>query len=235
MKRSDRLFHLTQLLQDGAWHPAKELADICRVSERSIWRDMELLTNSGLPIEALRGLGYRLHPVTALPPMNLTERELEALRLGLIAVADEADTDLQSAARSLLEKLETALPGHGLAQKPRSGIGRAAFAAASAGFAHMPLLRRAIAARRVLRLTQETLGNDGAQPASEEVLIWPLRMDYLGGFWSLTCWCETHADFEVYQVHRIHALSETGARFSAEPGKRIEDYLARFVAGPHGN
>lgn len=230
MKRLDRLFQLSQILRDGAWHRARDLAAATQVTERTIWRDMELLAGSGLPIEGTRGLGYRLTQTIPLPPVQLTALELEALRLGLSVVADEADPELQGAARALLGKFDAALPGHGVRARPQSGLGRAPFARAAMGFAHMPLLRRAIDQMLVLALDYDMPGHEPFQS-----LVRPLRMDYLGGFWSLTAWSEARQDFEVFQVDRIRSLAETGQDFQPEPGKRIDDYHARFAGGPHGN
>ena len=60
MRRADRLMHLVQLLRDGSLHRAEDLARATGVSIRSIYRDMDTLAASGVPIEGERGVGYRV-------------------------------------------------------------------------------------------------------------------------------------------------------------------------------
>ena len=68
MKRDDRLFELVQVMRDGRLHTADELGRRLGVSTRTIWRDMAMLSASGLPVEGERGLGYILRAPLVLPP-----------------------------------------------------------------------------------------------------------------------------------------------------------------------
>ena len=54
MRRTDRLFDIIQILRDGKLHRAQDIADRLEVSVRTIYRDMDTLIASGVPIlEAL--------------------------------------------------------------------------------------------------------------------------------------------------------------------------------------
>ena len=86
MRRADRLMALIQHLRDGALHKAADLAAATDVSLRTIYRDMDTLAASGVPIEGERGIGYRVTAAITLPPLNLTMTEVEALHIGLLAV-----------------------------------------------------------------------------------------------------------------------------------------------------
>ena len=69
MPRSDRLFDLIQILRDGRLHRAADLAQAVGVSVRSIWRDMAVLSASGMPVEGERGVGAILRaPITLVNP-----------------------------------------------------------------------------------------------------------------------------------------------------------------------
>ena len=89
MKRDDRLFELVQAMRDGRLHTADELGRRLGVSTRTIWRDMAMLSASGLPVEGERGLGYILRSPLMLPPTMLTPDELEALVEGLRHVGQD--------------------------------------------------------------------------------------------------------------------------------------------------
>ena len=110
MRRADRLMQLVQILRDGTLHRASDLAHATDVSLRTIYRDMETLAASGVPIEGERGIGYRVTAAITLPPLNLTMTEMEALHLGLSAVSHSEDTELSAAARALSAKLDAVMP-----------------------------------------------------------------------------------------------------------------------------
>lgn len=113
MKRDARLYDIVQELRDGRLHTAAELAVRTGVSTRTIWRDMEILAASGMPVTGERGLGYMLRSPLVLPPTMLTPDELEALVEGLRHVGQEGNPKAK-AARSLLYKVATLLPQSGI-------------------------------------------------------------------------------------------------------------------------
>lgn len=118
MNRDQRLYELVQRLRDGRLHTAHDLAVALGVSTRTIWRDMAVLSSTGLPVEGERGLGYILRAPLMLPPMVLTADELEAL---IAALEGAAAAPEGRAARSLLYKITTLLPQAGPPQPPPEG------------------------------------------------------------------------------------------------------------------
>lgn len=113
MRRTDRLFDLIQILRDGKLHTAAELAARLGVSPRTIWRDMGLAAETGLPVTGERGLGYILRSPLMLPPTMFTPDEIDALATGLRHV-EATDPARARAARSLLTKIATLLPQAGI-------------------------------------------------------------------------------------------------------------------------
>lgn len=118
MKRDARLYDIVQSLRDGRLHTAAELAESLGVSTRTIWRDMEMLAATGLPVTGERGLGYILRSPLMLPPTMLTPEELEALVEGLRHVGQDGNPRAK-AARSLLYKVATLLPQSGIEAEPK--------------------------------------------------------------------------------------------------------------------
>lgn len=227
MRRTDRLFDLVTALRDGRLHRAQDLADRLEVSVRTIYRDMETLQASGIPVEGERGVGYMLTAPVTLPPLNLTLAELEALELGMAVVAEAADPELQKAARSLSAKIDAVLPDD--RGPPKAGWGFAVypFADAARGFRHMPSLRAAIRARQKLDLAYR---DAEGRPSSR--IIRPLQMEYWGRVWTLTAWDETRGDFRSFRVDRIEEIRALPELFVDEPGKSLADYLDRIVKSP---
>ena len=144
MRRTDRLFDIIQILRDGNLHRAQDIAEALEVSVRTIYRDMDTLTASGIPVQGERGVGYMVTSQITLPPLNLTTEELEALNLGMAIVAEAADPGLKAAATSLAAKVDAVLPIQTIAEADAWKFAVYPFADAARGFAHMPALRAAI-------------------------------------------------------------------------------------------
>ncbi len=222
MRRPDRLFDITRILRDGKRHRARDIAARLGVSVRTIYRDMDTLAASGVPVEGARGVGYRAREAITLPPLTLDLQELEALNLAVAIVAEAADPDLKAAALSLADKIDAALPGEAVTDADAWKFATYPFADAARGFSHMSTLRAAIKGRQKLHLDYR--GTDGSL---SHRTIRPLFIEYWGRVWTLTAWCEMRADFREFRVDLIETARPLPELFVDEPGKRLADFRAR--------
>ncbi len=219
MRRTDRLFDIIQILRDGKLHRAQDIADRLEVSVRTIYRDMDTLVASGVPVEGERGVGYMVREQITLPPLNLTPAELEALNLGMAIVAEAADPDLKSAAETLADKIDAVLPTQVVAEADTWKFAVYPFADAARGLAHMAPIRSAIKSRQKLHLSYRRI--DGVMT---DRTIRPLHMEYWGRVWTLTAWCEFREGFRVFRVDLIESVHPLPEIFADEPGKRLSDF-----------
>ncbi|WP_050930506.1 helix-turn-helix transcriptional regulator [Aestuariivita boseongensis] len=225
MRRTDRLFDIIGILRDGKLHRAQDIADRLEVSVRTIYRDMDTLVASGIPVEGERGMGYMVREAITLPPLTLTTEELEALNLGIAIVSEAADPDLKRAALTLADKIDAVLPTQTIAEADAWKFAVYPFADAARGFAHMPALRAAIKTRQKLALSYRRIDGTLTQRT-----IRPLHMEYWGRVWTLTAWCELRDDFRVFRVDLIEEATALPELFTDEPGKSLADYMARQPA-----
>lgn len=109
--RADRLISLLMLLQARGRMTAKALATELQVSERTIYRDVEALSASGVPIYAEAGPqgGLALLDSYRTTLTGLTESEVRALFM-LSTPAPLAALGVSQELRSALLKLAAALP-----------------------------------------------------------------------------------------------------------------------------
>lgn len=214
MRRADRLMQLVQILRDGSLHRAADLATATAVSLRTIYRDMETLAASGVPIEGARGIGYRVTAAITLPPLNLTMTEMEALHLGLSAVSHSDDAELSAAAKALSDKLDAVMPED--RSRAPSGYGFAIypFADAARGFQPLPMLRQAVRTRQKLEVVLQ----------DQTRTVRPLQLDYWGRLWTCIVWCETTDQFDEIRVDQITSQRILPSLFVDEPGKGLKDY-----------
>lgn len=221
MQRADRLMALIQVLRNGSTHRAEDLAARMGVSLRTIYRDMDTLAASGVPISGTPGVGYQVADSITLPPLNLSLTEIEALHLGLSAVGERGDADLSEAARSLSAKLDAVMPEDRRTAPAGYGFAVYPFADAARGFQHLPKIRQAIRTRQKLRLA-----TGGAARS-----VRPLRLDYWGRLWTCLVWDEAAQGFDDLRVDRITELRILPQLFVEEPGKTLADYQASQSAG----
>ncbi len=216
MKRADRLMQLVQLMRDDKLHRAEDLAKATGVSLRTMYRDLETLAASGVPIEGERGLGYKVTAAITLPPLNLTMTEVEVLHLGLLSVGQGGDEELSQAARSLSAKLEAVMPEDRSRAPSGYSFATYPFADAARGFQHLPVVRRAIRTRQKMRVTIK----------DKNRILRPLQLDYWGRLWTCIAWCETTRDFDELRIDQIEDLHLLPGLFVDEAGKSLGDFNA---------
>ncbi|KPJ90203.1 MAG: DNA-binding transcriptional regulator, partial [Gammaproteobacteria bacterium SG8_11] len=111
MRKADRLFQIVQILRSRRTvTTARHLADRLEVTERTIYRDMQDLMLSGVPIMGEAGVGYALPRTFDLPPLMFTDDELTAITLGARLVASWSDDALADAANKALHKIQAVVP-----------------------------------------------------------------------------------------------------------------------------
>src|SRR5437764_15381068 len=89
---------------------AEDLAQHFEVSVRTMYRDLEALSESGVPLLATPGKGYELMEGYFLPPLAFTATEAALLVLGGEFIEQRVDVELRRATRTALHKLASVLP-----------------------------------------------------------------------------------------------------------------------------
>ena len=123
LAKAERLLHLLQTLRRHRYPvTGNELSTELGVSLRTLYRDIAALTAQGAHIDGSPGVGYLLRPGFLLPPLMLTQEEIEALVLGSRWVSRNGDEELQAAAQDLLAKIESILPAELRQEIASSGL-----------------------------------------------------------------------------------------------------------------
>ncbi len=112
MRAMGRLFLIILLLRRGKVITAQAIARQIGVSQRTIYRDLRALVDSGVPIEGEAGVGYSLRKEFYLPPLMFTDNELRALGAAAQMVYTTGDVNLVQAHYYALAKIEASLPPH---------------------------------------------------------------------------------------------------------------------------
>ncbi len=220
MRRADRLFRIVQILRSRSVVTARTLATELEVSMRTIYRDVQDLIASGVPIEGEAGVGYALHSSFDLPPLMFSQGEIEALVLGARMVESWADSALAREARSILSKVATVVPERLRSRLESVELHAPGFHVAESITANLEPLRNGITGRRKVRLIYAN--REGVET---DRCVWPLGLFYWGKSWTLVAWCELRTDFRSFRPDRIRALTLLEDRFEDQPGRDLATFL----------
>ena len=224
MRRADRLFQIVQLLRGRGTTTAAALGEELGVSERTIYRDIQDLTRSGMPIQGEAGVGYALPHGFDLPPLMFTEGELSALVLGASMVQAFADEALAGEARRVLGKVQAALPPRLRPQVERTELSASTLHRADLA-RHLAPLRGAIGGRNLIRLDYV----DGKGEVTQRI-VRPLGLYFWGTAWTLAAWCELREDFRTFRPDRMGAVEVLAETFEDDPARGLDAFAARMEA-----
>lgn len=216
---------------------AAKMAEELEISERTVYRYIDSLCASGVPIIAELGPdgGYRLAAHFQGAPLFFEPPELNAIFHAAQFAAEMGyphSQALESATTKVrqnltpeqIERITKHTTAFRAIRLPRGG-------AVQPWLAH---LEQAVADdRRVLISYQKP-----EQSAAEERLVDPYGIAHSAGLWYLVGLCHERGAIRQFRVDRIRTVGETGEHFQRPADFRLEEYFAddwiqqRLQAGP---
>ena len=228
MNRTDRLLAIVLELQAKGTQRAGDLAATFETSTRTIYRDVQALSEAGVPVVAVPGRGYSLMEGYFLPPVSFTTDEATMLLLGADYMARSFDARYRAAAQAAGRKIEAVLP-EPLRDEVRALQDSLYFVAPAildnpAVPELLQQLRGAIVERRTVRFRYHT--RHPSQPdlpgAAEDGP--PLRradpygLVQFGGAWYVVAYSHERREIRIFRLDRIEELTLTKERFARPPG-----------------
>lgn len=223
MRKSERLFKLVTLLQGRRTAiTAQTLADELGVAMRTVYRDIQALVLSGVPIDGEAGVGYRLRAGFDLPPLMFQSEEVTALLVGSRMVQAWTDPDLAQAAKQAEAKILAALTPQMLINVSRLPYRIPVYERAESG-THR-LLRMACEGRQKVSITYRDMNGKESTRS-----LWPLGMVGWGDHWTLLAWCELRNEYRNFRFDRIQNIMLLAEHYPQHPERNLEHYLTRIV------
>jgi predicted DNA-binding transcriptional regulator YafY len=222
MRRADRLFQIIQNLHHDRVITAHQLAQQLEVSDRTIYRDIQDLSISGVPITGEAGLGYRLMKGFRLSPLMFNEEELAALLLGARMVQTFTDKSLARAAQQAMSKIEHVIPEHLKAELARQDILVPNFPIGPVVAEEFEILRAAIKHQQKVNFEYQREDKQQSQRT-----VHPLGLVYWGKLWTLVAWCELRDDFRHFRLDRMSNITGLQQHYALTPGQTLQDFLAQ--------
>jgi len=234
--RADRLLSALLLLQAHGRLTSRELAKRLEVSERTMHRDMEALSASGVPVFAMRGSqgGWQLDEGWRTQVPGLDEAELRAFLMAQPQVV--GDERLVRAAERALAKLTAALPvslrEKAASIRQRLHVDTTRWYGTIENLSRLPVVQDAVSRDRKLKIIYRRDGHEVA-----ERIVDPLGLVAKGSVWYLVA--HTPRGFRTYRVSRIEEATVLDQPCERPPDFDLPAYwkssTAQFRARPRYN
>jgi len=213
MNRTDRLLAIVLELQRAGKRRAEDLAATFETSKRTIYRDMEALSEAGVPVVAVPGQGYALMAGYFLPPLSFRTDEATMLLLGSDLMAQQFDAQYRAAAQSAAAKIEGVLPEK-LRAEVRGLRERIRFFAPGDPAEKETLLhlRRALLDRTTVRF-RYTARNPSEREPPPYREVDPYGLVHASGEWLMSGYDHLRRDLRTFRLDRIEDLTSLERRF----------------------
>jgi predicted DNA-binding transcriptional regulator YafY len=228
MNRTDRLLALVLEIRVRGTCRAEDLARHFGTSKRTIYRDIQALSEAGIPIVSLMGEGYRLADGYFLPPLAFTEDEATLILLGLASVTNSFDRDyrivVDATRRKVLSVLSDATRQQAEYLEHNLFLGSTHTIPPEQSNA-LRLLRHAILAKQTVQFRYFTrFPGDGKVSRREAD---PYSLAYLDGAWYMTGYCHLRKERRIFRLSRIEALQLTSRHYERPLDYDIRDEKLR--------
>jgi predicted DNA-binding transcriptional regulator YafY len=198
----DRLMAILIALQQRR-HTAQSLSDKMEVSKRTILRDMQSLSEMGVPLYALTGPmgGFQLMDGFQLPPLQLNSKEVMTIFFALNAITQLQDSPFNQERWTVIDKITSILPPDTL-QQVEPMLDKLT----------MRVPRRNYKTPHLLTLLEVTSESQWIKvyyrSAKHErwLQLKPLKVYTEHGFWYCEAYSITHQEERLFRVDRMDQL-----------------------------
>lgn len=227
-----RPIRLQQLLLEIRQHTppvtARMLAAVLCVSERTIYRDIQTLRESGALIEGEAGYGFSLTEDPDMPPQQFSRLEIEALVLGLREVQSVADPALAKAAECALAKLHASLPPRLKGYLKHAVLHAKRFGNRPEIVVDVTQIREAAWSERAIDITYVD-----AKGVPTRRLVYPLSILYMDEAMVLVAHCCLREGTRVFRLDRLRTISLSDKSFHPRRVPMLAKALRELKSRPY--
>ncbi|HRX85067.1 MAG TPA: YafY family protein [Phycisphaerae bacterium] len=234
--RTQRLIRLLQMLQSGRKYDAGALADDLRISRRTLFRDLNMLSAAGVPYGYdKKSQRYSIAPDYFLAPINLTVEEAYGLMLSLRKLTVERVHPAYAQATEAAMKIEASLPAR-VRQRCAAVVDRIAVRPApmcdvEAIRSEIDTIQRAMEQQHKLVVRYDAYTQNG----DADRIIHPYSVAFIHNGWYLVGYCEKRRAVDLFKIDRIERLVIQPVRFAPQRHFDLDEYLGNAWRIARGN
>ncbi|WP_152396020.1 helix-turn-helix transcriptional regulator [Paenibacillus guangzhouensis] len=229
MNKTDRMLAIVLELQRTSVLRAEDLAAIFETSVRTIYRDIQALSEAGVPVVGEPGVGYSLMEGYFLPPVTFTAEEAVTLIIGTDFIEQRFDQDYGQKARSSRGKIEAILPEPVRMEATRVRKTMRLLTTNDERYrgpekAYVEKIRQAILhVRKVKFGYAKRLPEEDGNRHSVRVAA-PYGLVFTNGSWVLVARCELRQDIRHFRLSRMNELTMLDEAFQLPSDFNLQDY-----------
>ncbi|MGE5700951.1 MAG: helix-turn-helix transcriptional regulator [Clostridia bacterium] len=227
MSKADNMLSILWLLKTGKRMTANQLADALEIHPRTVYRYIDALCASGVPIisDAGHNGGYSLLRQFTEAPLFFDLNEQKAL-VHAATFAQEAGYPFEEALNQAIAKLKRYTNQEQLEQINRHELGFDVIhpAASPSLKAMLQELETAVAHGRTVQMDYQK----GSEASAQTRTLDPYGIVYWKGNWYVVGHCHMRGETRSFRVDRIQRLQPTTATFQRPDGFSARQF---FLAG----
>ncbi len=223
--RLHRLLGIIMLIDSRGTMKAKDLARILETSERTIYRDIDLLCESGIPIFSVSGPngGYAFMEDYRINANVLESGDAVNLLLSSMGIRPEEDTQMAQQLRNAIIKLENSISVEHkeeiIKAKERFFIDSDPWWGKRIPNKNVDLIKKSVLDLKKLKVYYRKYAGE-----ISERIIRPYGAIVKNSEWYLAAYCETKNDIRVFKCSRIESIEVLDESFLMDDNFSLEQF-----------
>ncbi|GGA51996.1 helix-turn-helix transcriptional regulator [Paenibacillus physcomitrellae] len=232
MNKTDRLLAIVLELQSREVVRGEDLAALFETSVRTIYRDIQALSEAGVPIIGAPGTGYSLMKGYFLPPVSFTVEEAVTLLIGTDFIEQRFDEEYRVRSQAVRKKVEAVLSENVRREASRLRKALRLLApgkqvALSKEREYFEKIRQALLDERKIRFHySKKMGDSGGNPHSDRTVA-PYGLVLVEGAWMLVGYCDLRQDIRHFRLSRMTELIALEERFKLPADFNLREYTPK--------
>ena len=220
--RLERLLAIVFLLLNRDKVQAQELADKFQVSIRTIYRDIKVINDAGIPIVSVNGIdgGFSIIDDYRIDKQVLSIKEMRSIVEALKGVNQSLKNQEID---GIIDKICDLLPKSGnLPSNNHSSeiaIDLVPWGMSEQYQSNLRKINKAIEDKTILKFLYAKINGK-----SEERSVEPMTIMFKGYTWYLFAYCRLRKDFRIFRISRMKNLQETHQTFTLK-NKNYRDFM----------
>lgn len=226
-----RLVSILLTIENRGKVTAAELADHFETSKRTVYRDIETLCQSGIPIIAESGPhgGFSLSAGYQTGIKSLQKDEILYIYLNGLGISADRNSEMGTRLISSLQKIQKALPANESADMKvlaqRFYVDNSPWWGKRAPIPSIDLLMNAVFHSQKISVEYQKIGGD---LTSRD--LWPYGIAVKDKDWYLIAYCETQHDIRIFKCERIIACEILEDTFDIPADFSLEQFFKTSIS-----
>ncbi len=223
--RLHRLLGIILLLDSRGIMKAKNLAQILETSERTIYRDIDILCETGIPIVSISGPngGYSLMDGYKINSTGLESKDAVNLLLSSMGVRPEKNTEMDYQLKNAIIKLENSVSKEHKEEivkaKERFFVDSEPWWSKRIRNNNIDLIKESVLNLKKLKIYYKKFDN-----TVSERIIRPYGAIIKNSEWYVTAFCELKDEIRVFKCNRIENIEVINENFTINYTFDLEDF-----------